>query len=60
MKLQQYATVRVPRLHIFVRACRGWVPVKISGTEWDERNARSIYKSLGFCTAWFKVDHIDA
>jgi hypothetical protein len=34
---------------------RGWLPVLVAGTAWDEEQLRTQYKARGLCTFWLKV-----
>lgn len=51
------------RLRIWVRGTaeeiragiKGWLPVLIAGTAWDEDQLRTQYKARGICTFWLKV-----
>jgi hypothetical protein len=51
------------RLRIWVRGqleehqagTKGWLPVLVAGTAWDEDQLRTQYKARGVCTFWIKV-----
>lgn len=51
------------RLRIWVRGTaeeiragiKGWLPVLLAGTAWDEAQLRTQYKARGICTFWLKV-----